>query len=206
MPSKYNEEIVRKFLEEHNIKSTTELYKIPNGRSIYDWCRRNDKFSELGLVKGERISVNKPKMKGRTREHYDILKSLPYLEKWAKEEGTTVKYQAYKYSLGPEWEEYERKLNGEEEPVVEEEPEVEEEVEEEQEKHLSPLKSIRKKCLDCCCGSPNEVKLCHVIDCPLYVYRLGKNPFRKKELSEEQREDARERINKMWERKKAKKC
>lgn len=119
MPSKYNEEIVRKFLEEHNIKSTTELYKIPNGRNIYDWCSRNNMFAELGLVKGERISVNRPRMKGRLKEHYDISIVMPYLVKWAKEEGTTVKYQAYKYSLGPEWEEYERKLNGEEEPEVE---------------------------------------------------------------------------------------
>ena len=62
-------------------------------------------FEKLGLVKGERISVNRPKMKGRTKEHYDISIVMPYLVKWAKEEGTTVKYQAYKYSLGPEWEE-----------------------------------------------------------------------------------------------------
>lgn len=102
---KYNEEIVRQFLQEHNIKSTTELYKIPNGRNIYDWCSRNNMFDKLGLVKGERISVNRPRMKGRLKEHYDISIVMPYLVKWAKEEGTTVKYQAYKYSLGPEWEE-----------------------------------------------------------------------------------------------------
>lgn len=102
---KYNEENVRKFIEEHNIKSTTELYKIPNGRNIYDWCSRNNMFEKLGLLKGERISVNRPRMKGRLKEHYDISIVMPYLEKWAKEEGTTVKYQAYKYSLGPEWEE-----------------------------------------------------------------------------------------------------
>ena len=102
---KYNEEIVRQFIEEHNIKNTAEMYKIPNGRNIYDWCSRNNMFDKLGLVKGERISVNRPRMKGRLKEHYDISIVMPYLEKWAKEEGTTVKYQAYRYSLGPEWEE-----------------------------------------------------------------------------------------------------
>ena len=103
---KYNEEIVREFLQEHNIKNTAEMYKIPNGRNIYDWCKRNNMFEKLGLLKGERISVNRPRMKGRLKEHYDISIVMPYLVKWAKEEGTTVKYQAYRYSLGPEWEEW----------------------------------------------------------------------------------------------------
>ncbi len=42
-----------------------------------------------------------------------------------------------------------------------------------------PLKAIRRKCLDCCCGSPLEVRLCPVHDCSLYPYRFGKNPSRK---------------------------
>lgn len=44
---------------------------------------------------------------------------------------------------------------------------------------LTPLKAIRTKCLDCCCGNPNEVRLCPVVDCPLYPYRDGHNPKRK---------------------------
>lgn len=47
-----------------------------------------------------------------------------------------------------------------------------------EEKRISPLKAIRLKCLDCSCGSPNEVKLCPVEKCPLYPFRLGKNPNR----------------------------
>ena len=39
---------------------------------------------------------------------------------------------------------------------------------------LSPLKSIRKYCLDCSNNSANEVKLCSSKDCPLYVFRFGK--------------------------------
>lgn len=54
---------------------------------------------------------------------------------------------------------------------------------------MTPLKAIRAKCIDCCCGSSNEVKLCTVTSCPLYDFRFGKNPYRKKrELSDEQRE------------------
>lgn len=47
-----------------------------------------------------------------------------------------------------------------------------------EEKRISPLKAIRLKCLDCCCGSSNEVKLCTAAQCPLYPFRLGKNPNR----------------------------
>lgn len=45
-------------------------------------------------------------------------------------------------------------------------------------KHLTPLKAIRKKCLDCSCWQPKEVKLCSLTECPLYVFRFGKNPTR----------------------------
>lgn len=41
---------------------------------------------------------------------------------------------------------------------------------------MTPLKSIRRKCLDCCCGSAQEVRLCAVKNCTLYPYRLGKRP------------------------------
>ena len=43
---------------------------------------------------------------------------------------------------------------------------------------LTPLKAIRKKCLDCSNDSKLEARECPIIDCPLYVYRLGKNPAR----------------------------
>ena len=59
----------------------------------------------------------------------------------------------------------------------------------------NPVKAIREKCLDCCCGSNNEVKECTVVSCPIYPFRLGKNPFRqKREMSEEQRQAVRDRL------------
>ena len=44
---------------------------------------------------------------------------------------------------------------------------------------MTPLKAIRAKCLDCCLGQANEVRLCPVSDCSLWPYRLGHNPARK---------------------------
>ncbi len=60
---------------------------------------------------------------------------------------------------------------------------------------LTPMKAISRKCIDCSCGSSNEVKLCPVKNCPLYDYRFGKDPHRKKvEYTEEQRKAMATRI------------
>ena len=40
----------------------------------------------------------------------------------------------------------------------------------------TPVRAIRKKCLDCCCGQFSEVRLCPILGCPLYPYRLGTRP------------------------------
>ena len=59
----------------------------------------------------------------------------------------------------------------------------------------SPLKQIRLYCLSCVCGSPNEVKLCSITDCPLYDFRFGTNPYlTKRVVSEEQKEAFRSRM------------
>lgn len=64
-------------------------------------------------------------------------------------------------------------------------------------KTMTPMKAIRAKCLDCCGGQYSEVKLCPATNCPLYDFRLGKNPNRKpRNLTEEQREALRERARK----------
>ena len=43
-------------------------------------------------------------------------------------------------------------------------------------KKNTPLKIIRAKCLDCCVGSPGEVRKCTAFDCPLHPFRFGKRP------------------------------
>lgn len=61
----------------------------------------------------------------------------------------------------------------------------------------NPVKAIRLKCLDCCCGSIKEVDLCPCKDCSLYPFRYGKNPYSKRTYSEEQLAAMRERMRKL---------
>ena len=57
----------------------------------------------------------------------------------------------------------------------------------------SPLRAIRCFCVEICvCGSAHEVKECISTGCPLYAFRLGKNPHLRRELSDERREQLRE--------------
>ena len=44
---------------------------------------------------------------------------------------------------------------------------------------LTPIKAIRKHCIECCGGSHKEVRECNRVDCHLYPYRMGINPRRK---------------------------
>lgn len=59
---------------------------------------------------------------------------------------------------------------------------------------MTPIRSIRAKCLDCCCGSALEVRLCPAADCSLYPYRMGHRPKQyqdiNKEANEEKTEDS----------------
>lgn len=41
----------------------------------------------------------------------------------------------------------------------------------------SPIKAIRAKYLDCVGQQPSEVRKCPAVDCPLWPYRMGRNPF-----------------------------
>ena len=54
---------------------------------------------------------------------------------------------------------------------------------------LTPMKAIRKKCVECSGGSVYEVKLCTVKNCPLYCYRHGKRP-KDDEIPEEEAENS----------------
>ena len=59
----------------------------------------------------------------------------------------------------------------------------------------NPLKAIREKCLDCCCGNAVEVRKCTATDCALWPYRMGTNPFRKKhELTPAQKRERADRL------------
>ena len=40
----------------------------------------------------------------------------------------------------------------------------------------TPIKAIRKMCLQCTINQPKEIRLCTVIDCACYAYRMGTRP------------------------------
>lgn len=62
----------------------------------------------------------------------------------------------------------------------------------------SPLKAIREKCIDCCCGQLAEVKQCPSVRCALHPFRMGKNPYRaRREMTVEQRQAAIDRLSKI---------
>ena len=41
----------------------------------------------------------------------------------------------------------------------------------------SPGRAIRAKCIDCSGGNPTEARKCVAFKCPLWPFRMGKNPF-----------------------------
>jgi hypothetical protein len=47
----------------------------------------------------------------------------------------------------------------------------------------TPIKAIRAKCIDCCCGQLQDIRECPVVTCPLWGYRMGRRP-NDKEISE----------------------
>lgn len=64
----------------------------------------------------------------------------------------------------------------------------------------NPVKVIRAHCIDCSGGSQSEADNCPCESCCLWPWRLGKNPYKaKRELTEEQKQVLRERLQKMRE-------
>lgn len=59
------------------------------------------------------------------------------------------------------------------------------------ENHLekTPLKAIRKYCLECCLEKPSEVRLCASKNCPLWHFRMGKNPSSERNFTKPQERD-----------------
>ena len=42
---------------------------------------------------------------------------------------------------------------------------------------LTPIKAIRKHCLECTAWNLEETRECTAIHCPLYPYRMGRRPI-----------------------------
>ena len=71
-----------------------------------------------------------------------------------------------------------------------------------EDKKISPLKAIKEKCMDCCCWQYSEVKKCTATKCPLYPFRMGKNPYIKRSMSEDRKAELRDRLQAAREKRK----
>ena len=59
----------------------------------------------------------------------------------------------------------------------------------------SALAAMRLKCLDCCSEVASEVAKCAAVGCPLWPFRMGTDPYRRKvERSPEQRAELAARL------------
>lgn len=59
----------------------------------------------------------------------------------------------------------------------------------------NPVKAIREFCLECSGDSTAEVKNCTRTVCPLFPFRMGKNPFRqRREMTEEEKKVLADRL------------
>lgn len=97
------------FVEENQIKNPTELAKL--NKPYFNFIYRNRVTDKIPFLKKKILSprdYEKEFRENRTKEWYDIERLLPYLERYAREEGTTVEEQCYIYYLIPEWEEFKK--------------------------------------------------------------------------------------------------
>lgn len=114
-PSTITFEDVLAYIEQNDIQSATELKN--SNRRFYNWVY-NKKLSHQLPFYTRRKKVylleideeyERNFKENRTKDWYDIDKILPYLERYAREENTTVEQQCYIYFLLPEWEDFKSK-------------------------------------------------------------------------------------------------
>lgn len=95
MTSKYNLQMILEYIEENG---TTRTKDLPN--EYQNYLYRTGQYNQLPFYK-ERLT--REESKTRLQDWYDFEKILPYLERWANQEGTTIRQQAKEGCLLPEW-------------------------------------------------------------------------------------------------------
>ena len=98
---KYTIDDILRYVEKNNINSTKEL---PS--SYLNYIYRYKLSHRLPFIQNKRQRSKQRKDSNRLQTWYDISRILPYLERWAYEEGTTVEQQAREGCLEPEWEDW----------------------------------------------------------------------------------------------------
>ena len=98
---KYSIDDIIRYVEDNNVTSTKEL---PS--SYLNYIYRYKLSHRLPFIQNKRRKAKQRKDSNRLQEWYDISRILPFLERWAWEEGTTVEQQAMEGCLMPEWQDW----------------------------------------------------------------------------------------------------
>ena len=98
---KYTIDDIIKYVEDNNITSTRDL---PS--KYLNYIYRYKLSHLLPFLQEKRRKAKQRKDSNRLQPWYDIERILPYLERWAYEEGTTIEQQAIEGCLEPEWEQW----------------------------------------------------------------------------------------------------
>lgn len=96
--SKYNIDMIISYIEQNQIEKVKDL-----PIEYRNWVYRNGEYDKLPFYKERQV---RNKSKNRLLDWYDISKILPFLERWAYEENTTVEFQAKENCLLPEWKQW----------------------------------------------------------------------------------------------------
>ena len=91
-------------LEYVKVNGITKTKDLPS--NYLNYIYRYKLSHRLPFIQEKQRKTKQRKDSNRLQEWYDIERLLPYLERWAWEEGTTVEQQAIEGCLMPEWEDW----------------------------------------------------------------------------------------------------
>ena len=98
---KYTIEDIIEYVEKNNIERTKDL---PS--SYLNYIYRYKLSDRLPFIQNKKQRSKQRKDSNRLLDWYNIEPILPFLERWAYEEGTTVEQQAIEGCLEPEWQDW----------------------------------------------------------------------------------------------------
>ena len=98
---KYKIDDIIRYVEDNNITKTKDL---PS--SYLNYIYRYKLSDRLPFIQEKKKRSKQRKDSNRLQSWYDIERILPYLERWALEEDTTIEQQAIEGCLQPEWEQW----------------------------------------------------------------------------------------------------
>lgn len=98
MTSKYNLQMILEYIDENQI---TRIKDLPS--EFQNYLYRTGQYNQLPFYKERQT---RDESKTRLQDWYNIEPILPYLFRWAEQEGTTIRQQAKEGCLLPEWKEY----------------------------------------------------------------------------------------------------